>query len=78
MAVRWPADYDGRYDDSIHTLMDLSWYLLQYLSDGQMDEVDKPSSASYLVRESEGRMFEVVQDGAIISNPIGYDIGATP
>ncbi len=54
MAVKWPSDYDNRYDANIHTLIDLSWYLLQYLSGDGMDESQKPNSDSFLVREKRG------------------------
>ena len=75
MAVQWPAAYEGQYDNGIHTLMDLSWYLLQYLSGDQLSESDKPSSDSFLVRQSEGRMFKVIEDGMVVSSPDAYEIG---
>ena len=72
IAVKWPPDYDNRYDDNIHTLMDLSWYLLQYLSEDGMSEDQKPSSSSFLTRESENLIYKVTQDGVIVTNPKGY------
>jgi arylsulfatase A-like enzyme len=69
LAVKWPASYDGRYDDRIHSPMDLSWYFLQYLSGDAMDEEDKPVSASYLHNPTEKRVYEVVRDGEIVAEP---------
>jgi hypothetical protein len=63
MAVKWPGDYENQYDAEIHTLMDLSWYLLQYLSDGKMNERQKPASTSFL--KSNGKIYKVLEDGAI-------------
>ena len=65
MAVKWPQDYDHRYDQEIHTLMDLSWYLLQYLSDDSMGASQKPGSSSYLFRKTENLVYKVIQDGMI-------------
>lgn len=71
MAVKWPDDYNNRYDTDIYTLMDLSWYLLQYLSEDGMDEGQKPSSSSYL--KSGNKIYKVIQDGLIIENPKEYE-----
>ena len=65
LAVRWPEDYDGRYDARIHSPLDLSWFLLQYLSGDALPPADKPASASYLMREPEQRIYRVVQNGII-------------
>lgn len=67
MAVKWPEDYDNRYDKSIHTLMDLSWYLLQYLSDSGLNQNQKPQSVSYL--KSRNKIYKVTQDGLVIDGP---------
>ena len=72
MAVKWPQGYDGRYDSGIHSLIDLSWYLLQYLSGDGMDEAQKPYSTSFLIRESDDLIYKVIQDGVILSNPKGF------
>jgi hypothetical protein len=69
MAVKWPPDYDDRYDGQIHSLIDLSWYLFQYLSDDAMDEAAKPSSPSFLYRYEDRLLYQVVQDGLILSKP---------
>jgi hypothetical protein len=71
MAVKWPDDYTNRHDDNMYSLMDLAWYLLQYLSEDAMDEDDKPSSASYLWKTGEDRIYRVVQDGRIILDSVG-------
>jgi hypothetical protein len=72
MAVKWPQDYDNRYDDDIHTLIDLSWYLLQYLSEDSMDEVEKARSESFLIRESEDLVYKVVENGVVITSSNGF------
>jgi hypothetical protein len=74
MAVKWPSDYDNRYDANIHTLIDLSWYLLQYLSGDGMDESQKPNSDSFLVREKEGLVYKVIENGNIVTNPSGFKV----
>ena len=71
LAVKWPTTYDGRYDDRIHSPMDLSWYFLQYLSGDAMDEEDKPASASYLYNPTEKLVYEVVRDGELVPEPEG-------
>jgi hypothetical protein len=65
MAIKWPRDYDGRYDQRIHSPIDLSWYLLQYLSDDGMNEREKPMSASYLHRQRENLVYRVVEEGEL-------------
>jgi hypothetical protein len=71
MAVRWPSDHENHYDADIHTLMDLSWYMVQYLSNDKMDQATKPASAAYL--KSNGKVYKVIQDGIIIDNPQEYE-----
>ncbi len=70
MAVKWPVAYDNSYDGDIHTLMDLSWYLLQFLSGDGFEESQKPSSSSYL--KSDGKVYKVIQDGMIVDEPEEY------
>ena len=72
MAVKWPGDYDGRYDEKIHTLIDLSWYLLQYLSNDEMQESEKPMSASYLIRKDDHLVYRVVDEGVVQTDSKGY------
>jgi hypothetical protein len=71
MAVRWPSDYDNRYDADIHTLTDLSWYLLQYLSNDGLDEKAKPASSSFLI--SGDKIYKVTQDGVVIDSAEEYE-----
>ena len=76
MAVRWPDNYDNRYDANIHTLLDLSWYLLQYLSNDGLDEKAKPASSAFL--KSGDKIYKVIQDGIVIDDPQEYESGAGP
>lgn len=73
LAVKWPIHYDGRYDDEIHSLIDFSWYLLQFLSGDAMDESQKPRSASYFYSKKGRLIYEVVRDGQIVPNPKGVE-----
>ncbi len=73
LAVKWPEGYDGRYDAGIHSLMDFSWYLMQFLGGDAMDETRKPRSASYLLNNEERLIYEVVRDGELVPSPVGVE-----
>lgn len=69
-AIRWPAGYDGRFDDRIRSNVNLFRFLLASLIDGSEDALGGREPDDVFVHGGQRRVLEILDDGEYLMPPV--------
>ena len=67
LTVRWPEDYDGRYDKDIKSSANLFRYVFSYLLDHEKLLVNKPDDDAFY--QYKGEVIKSIDNGVILPPP---------
>ena len=69
MAIRWPGDYDGRFDGKIRTTINVFRYVLAAMAKREQDILKTVVPDDVFVR-GDKHVLKILSDGEVIIPPV--------